>query len=87
MRDRKTSKRVREGEEAGSGGPRLRLRVMVLTRSEGIALHAGDPGKWDMQINKTEKTKTALFSTRRGGVRGRAVLTPRVFLDRINPIQ
>lgn len=47
--------------------PRWRLRVMVFTRLEGIALHTGDPGKWNMQINKTEKTTTALYSTRRGG--------------------
>lgn len=35
-----------------------------LTRSEGVGLPTGDPGKWNMQINKTATTTTA----RGGGV-------------------
>lgn len=58
------------GREGRSGGPRLHAKVSLafscdgLTRLEATALHTGDPGKWNVQINKTT---TALYSTRRGG--------------------
>lgn len=78
------------GREGRSGGPRLHAKVSLafscdgLTRLEATALHTGDPGKVE-RADKQDNNSSVFHQD--GRLRGRAMLTMRVFLDGINPIQ